>query len=155
MQHLLDLIVRTTKIVVDLDTIVEKAARLAEDDPELRFDAEVLGAAAASVRERLIETLDEVRPRDPALTSRATRHRGTTAELEVGGMTNDHALHRCPKCGGTIVHRDRRTPMERFVVRKVRPYLCLECHHRFFDVPTGEGGARWSGVRPGRKNRAS
>ena len=54
MQHLLDLLVRMTKVVVDLDTIVEKAARLAEDNAESRFDAEALGAAAANVRERLI-----------------------------------------------------------------------------------------------------
>ena len=63
MQHLLDLIVRITKVVVDLDTIVEKAARLAEDNAQSRFDAEALGATAASVRERLIESLDEMKPR--------------------------------------------------------------------------------------------
>ena len=63
MHRLLDLIARTTKIVVDLDTIVERAADLAANDAEAREQAECLIATASRVREHLIEGLDEVKPR--------------------------------------------------------------------------------------------
>ena len=63
MHRLLDLIARTTKVVVDLDTIVERAADLAANNPEAREQAESLIATASRVREQLIEELDELKPR--------------------------------------------------------------------------------------------
>ena len=63
MHRVLDLIARTTKVVVDLDTIVEMAADLAASNAEAREQAESLIATAARVREHLIEGLDEVKPR--------------------------------------------------------------------------------------------
>ena len=63
MHRLLDLIERTTKVVVDLDTIVERAADLAANDPDAREQAESLVATASRVREHLIEGLDELKPR--------------------------------------------------------------------------------------------
>jgi hypothetical protein len=43
--------------------------------------------------------------------------------------------HRCPLCGGPDCERLPRTLLERVFFRKRRPYRCLACGHRFFDVP--------------------
>ena len=72
MHALLDRIARTTKIVVELDKILESATELAAPNPEARDAAQSLRAAAAGARARLIDGLDEVKPR-VRLASHATR----------------------------------------------------------------------------------
>jgi hypothetical protein len=67
----LDLIARMTKVVVDLDRIVDRAATVAATNAEAREDAESLIATARAVRERVLEGLDEVKR--PALMSPARR----------------------------------------------------------------------------------
>jgi hypothetical protein len=62
-------------------------------------------------------------------------------------MSNSTAPHSCPKCGGTTIDRVRRNLFQRFVLRRRRPYRCVECQHQFLDAPSGEAEAYFAPTR--------
>jgi DNA-directed RNA polymerase subunit RPC12/RpoP len=55
---------------------------------------------------------------------------------------NTERRHRCPDCGSYDIRRDhRRGILERWALTLfgTRPYQCIECGHRFWDSPLGDG----------------
>jgi hypothetical protein len=63
MQAWIELIVRVTTVVVDLDRVIEAAQPIASSDRPERERAEMVLAMARAQRARLLDELDMMKPR--------------------------------------------------------------------------------------------